>query len=714
MTIRHDSSESSHLDPPLEDTPEVYSRARNWLLTLPTAILLLATILFGTSAFIHGQLLAVGGQIWENYSLLRADMEKPGCDPQLDVDQRVGQIMQSGGGGGGDSLLDMGPTDPEALRQSIESRRSQCRQAFERYEYNSEITSTATLQAYRAIELTMGRISQIGNAAQSYILVLLILFGGLAAVVLHEQIALRFPKTRLDYRVSAAAQFMVALFLAASGAKWLVLLLNKGGDVWLYTLWTVAFALLTLGAAYRFFRLPHHAEPGGSLSHALLTVPLYCWLGLVGAVYFLGGEAYLAGPVIQLNMMISFADLYAAIGLFVWIGMMLKHTRLAELIFEVLHSWKLRPEVIVILVVLLAAFPTAYTGGSGIFVLAAGAVIYQQLRVAGAYRQLSIAATAMSGSMGVVLAPCLMIVIIAALNRQVTTTQLFDWGVHVYMLSAALFVFYVYMTRKSTPGFEKPAVAMPGFFRALVPLLPYAAIGAIVVLIYSRLIGVGFNEFSAPIILPLMMLFVLVYDRARAKRKHRQAIKDPSTDPQSRYKDKPAGFWNAIRAATADTCMLVGALLTLMVLSIVFGGVMGRSGVMDVFPDNLGSVWLAMSILVVILVITGMIMDPYGAIILVSATIAPVAYANGIAPIHFWMLVLASFELGYLSPPVALNQLLTRKVIGARELEIAKAEVADDPSFYRRHEALLLPLLVMGSCVLLVAYGPLIYQQFLQ
>src|SRR5699024_7689562 len=163
-----------------------------------------------------------------------------------------------------------------------------------------------------------------------------------------------------------------------------------------------------------------------------------------------------------------------------------------------------------------------------------------------------------------------------------------------------------------------------------------------------------FSEFSAPVILPLMMLFLLIYDRARAKRKHRQAHKDASADPAGRYRNKPAGFWNAIRSATADTSMLVGALLTLMVLSIVFGGVAGRSGVKGVFPEDLGNVWLAMTILVVMLVIMGMIMDPYGAIILVSATIAPFAYSNGIEPLHFWMLVLLAFELGYLTPPVAL------------------------------------------------------------
>ncbi len=713
MTTHHDDSGSSHLEPQPGTAVEHYSHSRNWLVTLPTAILLLLAVLFGTSAFIHGQLLSFGGQLWGGYSALRADMAQPSCNPNPDIDQRVEQITQ-GEQTSSDSLFDAGPTDPEALRQSLIGQRNQCRQAFERYEYNREVTATTGLQVYRAIELTMGRISQVGSAFQSYILVLFIMIGGFVALALNEQIALRFPKFRTDYRVAAAAQIVVNGFMAVSALAWLRI--DSGGAVWLNSIWLVGFSLLTLGAIYRLVRLPAHADPGGSIGHALLAIPLYCWLGFTCGAYFFFVEMYPAGPAIQLNKMIAFADLYTAIGLYVWVGMMLKHTQLAKLLFDVFHSWELRPEFIVILVVLGAALPTAYTGASGIFVMAAGAVIYQELRIAGAYRNLAVASTAMSGSMGVVLSPCLMVVIIAALNRQVTTDQLFGWGVYVFLLSAAIFIAAVYLTRKSTPHVSSPGRALPRTGRALMPLIPYVLIGAVVILAYSRLLGVGLNEFSAPVILPLMMLFLLGYDRWRAKRKYHQAREAPEriTDADSPAAEKPAGFWNALRAATAETSVLIGALLLLMVLSIVFGGVAGRSGVMELFPENLGSVWLAMALLVVMLVIIGMIMDPYGAIILVSATIAPVAYANGINPIHFWMCVLVAFELGYLTPPVALNQLLTRQVVGDREIQLAKAEVADDPSFWRRHEALLLPLSVMATALLLTAFAPLIYMALFQ
>lgn len=700
-----DVNDGSSADPYAGDRSSVYGASRNWLITLPTALLLLLAMLFGTSAFIHGQLLSLGGHIWQDYHLLRADLARPDCNPNPDINARIKKARQSKTDS--DSLFDAGPADPKSLRQSLIAQRDQCRQSLKVYRYNHRMTDTASLRVFRTFELGMGRINAIGQEWQPYILVLLIMFGGFIALALTGQIALRPARSTLDHRVSAGAQLATHLAMTVSALAWIRL--DSGGDLALDGLWAAGFGALAALSAWRLVRVPDRAPTGRSVFHALLAVPLYCWLALVSILYFFLVERYLAGPVIQLTKMIRFSDLYTSIGLYVWVGMMLRHTRLAELIFDLFRSWEMRPEFVVIIVVLASAWPTAYTGASGIFVLAIGAVIYQELRIAGAYRQLAIASTAMSGSMGVVLNPCLMIVIIAALNRQVTTDQLYGWGHYVFLLSAALFCGFIYLTRKSRPHLAVPDHALPKTLRALVPLVPYLLIGVAVVLGYTYILGQSFDEFSAPVILPLMLIALLAYDRARARGLYAHAQRNRTARDANTPAEKPVGFGNALRSATAETSTLIGALLLLMTLSIVFGGVMGRSGVMALFPADLGNIWAATAILVIMLVVIGMIMDPYGAIILVSATIAPVAYNNGIDPVHFWMIVLVAFELGYLSPPVALNQLITRQVVGEAEFAAARAEVADDPSFWRRHESLLLPITVMASSLLLVAFAPLIF-----
>jgi TRAP-type C4-dicarboxylate transport system permease large subunit len=114
-----------------------------------------------------------------------------------------------------------------------------------------------------------------------------------------------------------------------------------------------------------------------------------------------------------------------------------------------------------------------------------------------------------------------------------------------------------------------------------------------------------------------------------------------------------------------------------------------------------------MGLLVVVLIVIGMLMDPYGAVILVAATISKVAYSNGIQPGHFWMTVLVAFELGYLTPPVALNQLLTRQVVGADEVDSLLANAKG--TFWERHEHVLLPCSVMATALVLVAFVPLFF-----
>jgi TRAP-type C4-dicarboxylate transport system permease large subunit len=93
-------------------------------------------------------------------------------------------------------------------------------------------------------------------------------------------------------------------------------------------------------------------------------------------------------------------------------------------------------------------------------------------------------------------------------------------------------------------------------------------------------------------------------------------------------------------------------------------------------------------------------------VILVSATIATIAYDSGIHPVHFWMVTLVAFELGYLSPPVALNHLLTRQVVGEEEVRLA-AEESRDLAFWYRYEKILLPLVTMAIALMIVAFVPL-------
>ena len=442
---------------------------------------------------------------------------------------------------------------------------------------------------------------------------------------------------------------------------------------------------------------PHKEGLGG----LLLGIPLYAYMAILCGLYFLVFEHHFAGVATYMNQMTEHANLYTNVALYVFCGMMLKNTDIADKFLAILRPFKLSPELLVFVIVLLSALPTAYSGASGIFVIAAGAIIYRELKQTKTRDGLALAGTAMSGSMGIVLSPCLLVVIVAALNNNVTTDELFSAGLSVFFVNIFVFAIVLFTTKQGRISFENPIKAMPEVGRAIVGVLPYIAIGAAVLLFMRYGFGAAFDEYKAPVLLPFMLLVLLVYDRTMARRAWRRM---PEAE---RPKTAPHGIGRSLFDSVNSTSIHSGGLLSLMTLSVCIGGIIDRANLNALLPQHFSSPFIAMALLFVILVIIGMIMDPYGAVILVSATLTQIAASNGIAPIHFWVTVLCAFELGYLTPPVALNQLLTRQVVG--ESAYAYERATDRPkNFWYRHERILLPVAVKGIVLLLVAFMPLI------
>ncbi|UXD88291.1 TRAP transporter large permease subunit [Thalassolituus hydrocarboniclasticus] len=703
----------------MEQTVRVGNRtAYEWLAALPAFLVLVFVVILNSSHALHAQLLQLGEGVWDGYFQLRTDPVQPSCNPTMDIDAQLARLVAEANAQQDDEwdLFEEEPADPEVMRQSLLAAQEQCQQKHALYESTVDRVTPA-VRVFRAIELSVAEFGEFGLSAQRIMLAVLVLICGLTALFRRHHIALRPMETVMDYRVASGAQLLASAILFYSVYSFREVAFSAGVEVTtqhsiLHHLWIIGFAFILLLSLYQFLFVPKDAKPGGSFLKAQLAVPLYATMCIISGAYFISA-GHSAGIGIYLNQMMELSQLFLNVGLYVWIGMLLKRTELAQVVFNLFRPFKLPPELLAVAVVAVAAIPTAYTGASGIFVIAVGGLIYNELRRAGARRQLSLAATAMSGSLGVVLRPCLLVVIIAALNNEVTTDQLFGWGVKVFFLTTLLFALMALATRQGPMRLETPDNVFPEFLQALKPLIPYVFIIGITLAIYAVALNAYLDEFSAPFILPVLLLVILVYERlgqekAALKRENLNIDYVENRLEQS-WSDLRRGndsIEKTIREATTETTGHIGALLMLMGLSVSIGGVVERAELMSMVPTTFDSIWLAMALLVAILVVIGMVMDPYGAVILVSATIATIAYDSGIDPVHFWMVTLVAFELGYLSPPVALNHLLTRQVVGEEEVRLAKEESAG-MSFWYRHERILLPLVTMAIALAIVAFVPL-------
>jgi TRAP-type C4-dicarboxylate transport system permease large subunit len=696
--------------------PRVLGRTpAEWLLSLPVFSLLLLTLIIGTGEMFHGQLLRMGENLFGDpksgiqYFMLRTSPTAPDCNATPDIEAEVQKILSASSSGGSDidALFASEAPDPVATRQSIIKAASLCK---EKHEMHAQIVShiTPLVKAYRALETSFFGIFHFGVENRSLVLLLMVMIASINTTLSEHHIALRPPKSRTDFRIYAIAMTAANVLLTFSAVQHLIVANNAGVEIekpWIYYLWIGMFGTLSLISIKQLIVMPKHATADGKLSLALLSIPLYAWMSVIGGTYFILHGHYSA-QTIYLNQMVELSNIFLNLALFIWAGMLLKQTQVVDRFLDILRPWKFSPEMLTYFILLGAALPTAYTGASGIFVIAAGALIYKEVRHAGGSRQFALAASAMSGSLGVVLRPCLLIVLIAALNKQVTTAQLYDWGVAVFFLTSSLFLIAAQMSRTKRVKIEKPSIAIPGMIRALAPVIPYAAVCLAVVFTYRFLLNTKLDEFTAPVIMPIIMLFLVIFDRLRRDTKP-EPLSEVAGEDHTAPKPGLKAVEMSIRFATNETISHIGALILLMALSLSMGGVVERSGIMENFPHTFSNIWIAMTFLMVSKVILGMIMDPFGAVILVSATLAPIAYNSGIDPVHFWMMVLVAFELGYLLPPVALNQLLLRQVVGEEEVDTATREVRH-LGFYRRYERWLLPIIVMTIGMLIVAYGPLI------
>ena len=552
---------------------------------------------------------------------------------------------------------------------------------------------TSGVKTYRSVELTFGSMAKFPY--WKHMLILLTLLGAVSVTLRNEHIALREVENQVEHRVSQTLQLVVHLL-------WLVSCWNDyqvqqnsaavSDHVGIPLLWCAGFACLSVINIVHLVRKPDFSHPQRfSVARLFMTIPLFTYMGLIAGIWFLGLEGHSSGQAIYLHKFIQHPNIYLGIGLYIWAGMLFATTRVARLAFGLLTPWGLPIGVLAWLAVVLAAIPTAYSGASGIFVIAAGAVIFEQLRSAGATKRMALAATAMSGSLGVVLRPCLVVVLVAVLNKQVTTDELFAQGFWVFVLTAVLLL-AAFLWRNPEPLEVNPVPrAKELFMDAVKSLLPYAGLVVAGWFAYGFLLDMWVNEQTAALILPGLLLVVVVWERWVVR---------PSLPDEADQRT----LMPTLIDATMESSTHIGALLVLMGASVALGGVVERAEVMAFFPQDLGGPVGAMTALVGLMVLVGMTMDALGAVVLVSVTLAKVAYDNGIDPVHFWMMVLVAFELGYLTPPVALNHLLARQVIGP------EANLEDEElGFWSDNEHLWLPMLVMGVALILVAYVPFLW-----
>jgi len=105
--------------------------------------------------------------------------------------------------------------------------------------------------------------------------------------------------------------------------------------------------------------------------------------------------------------------------------------------------------------------------------------------------------------------------------------------------------------------------------------------------------------------------------------------------------------------------VLVGGVLLILAVSLASTNYMIDTEVptrlFDFIRQHIDSKLTFLMLLNIFLLVLGMILDVFSALVIIVPLTLPIAVGYGINPIHFGIIFLANMQIGYFTPPVGMN-----------------------------------------------------------
>ena len=454
------------------------------------------------------------------------------------------------------------------------------------------------------------------------------------------QIGIQYPENIAPFIPTWVAQSIIPLGLILI---WYQMILTSSSDL-KYKLFLAIFSIIPTIVLY-FWQFPL-ANPLLLWTKVLFAVvlvafglPIFVLLASLSIFFFLSEPSDwatnfdLISTISDSAYRIVVSPTLAAIPIFTLAGYILAESKISERLINFFKSsvgWI--PGSTVLIVVLLCAFFTALTGGSGVTILALGAILYPILIHDGYSKRFSLGIITTAGSLGLLFPPSLP-AIIYSVTAGINPLELFRQAFIPAIFLMSIMFFYGLYKRPKARKIEKFDLS-----KALnTANIAKWEIAIPILIILSLFTGFAtLVESAALLVLYVISVELFIY-------------KDIS------MKDLPK---IVINCAT-----LVGGVLIILGFAMGFTGYLVDAQIplkiLNYVQSTISSKIIFLLALNILLLIVGCLMDVFSAIIVVVPLIAPLATYFGIDPFHLAIIFIANLELGYITPPVGMNLYLS-------------------------------------------------------
>lgn len=380
---------------------------------------------------------------------------------------------------------------------------------------------------------------------------------------------------------------------------------------------------------------------------ALLGMPLFTVLAAFALAGFRATGIQSSAVAVEMYRLAE-APLLIAIPMFTFAGYLLAESRAPERLVAASRAvlgWL--PGGLALVALVACALFTAFTGASGVTIIAVGGLLLPALLADRYDRRFVDGLLTTSGSLGLLFPPSLPIILYGYV-ASVSIDKLFAAGfVPGLLLLAVLGAYAARVSKRSGAG--RQAFSWAELRRAVrgaaweLPL-PLVVVGGI----YSG--KVTLTEAASLTAMYALVVEVFVYRDVKPR-------------------DLP-------RILT-ESMVLVGGILVILASALALTNYFITAEVptrlFDWIQQYVHSKAVFLILLNVFLLVVGCLMDVFSAILVVVPLIAPVAAGYEIDPVHLGIIFLLNLEIGYSTPPVGLNLFIASLRFGRPVVELYRA-----------------------------------------
>ncbi|MBI3772834.1 MAG: TRAP transporter large permease [Gammaproteobacteria bacterium] len=409
----------------------------------------------------------------------------------------------------------------------------------------------------------------------------------------------------------------------------------------------------------------------GLIVLALLGTPLFVVIAASALLGFYQSEIDLSVVAIEIYRLAEMPVLIA-IPLFTFAGYLLSESgapgRLVKLT-QAFLGWM--PGGLAFVALVACALFTAFTGASGVTIIALGALLYPALLKAGYKENFSLGLITTSGSLGVLFAPSLPLILYGIVAQQMgigesfTIDELFLAGLLPGILMILMLGAWSLWQGRSLPTHLATWNEVKETVREAIweiPL-PFIVLGGI----YSGYFAV--SEAAAVTALYVLIVECLIYREIGIRQ---------------------------LPKIMRDSMILVGAVLVILGASLASTNYIIDAEVptklFDTIKHYIHNPLTFLLVLNIFLLVLGTLLDIFSAIVIMVPLLLPVAIGYGIDPVHLGIIFLANMQIGYFTPPVGMNLFIASYRFNKPILQLCRATL---PFF-----AILL------TAVLIITYWP--------